>query len=35
MKKVAKYIVESSPHPRRSIVTALNMAEPFFNPVYN
>lgn len=35
MKKVAKYIVESSPHLRRSIVTALNIAEPFFSSVYN
>ncbi|MBP3398752.1 MAG: IS1595 family transposase [Erysipelotrichaceae bacterium] len=35
MNKVAKYIVNSSPHPRRSIVTALNIAEPYFNPLCN
>ncbi len=35
MKKVAKYIVNSSPHPRRSIVTALDIVEPYFNPLCN
>lgn len=30
--KINGYIARSSPHPRKSIVNALNKAEPYFNP---
>lgn len=31
LEKVSKYILQSTPHPKRTIVTALNLAEPHFN----
>ena len=32
MDKVSRYILKSTPCPRKSIISALNLAEPHFNP---
>lgn len=34
MEKVSRYILNSSPCPRKSIISALNFAESHFNPFY-
>lgn len=34
MDKVSRYILKSTPCPRKSIISALNLAEPHFNPFY-
>lgn len=33
MDKISKYFLISTPSPRKSIVTTLNLAEPYFNPL--
>lgn len=31
--KISKYFLESSPMPKKSIITVLNISEPYFNPL--